>query len=374
VRLLFVTPFYPPDVGGIEKLCAHLASRLRARGDEVRVLTATTDAEARIDDVEGVTVLRANTFKVLSDRDPAGVLRTQRAVNEFVREFDPELVHAHDTPVPLWLYLRGPARSTPLLVTLHNVTSLHQEGMGDAGMRLLRQADWCTAVSQDVVDDIVALEPWVTDRMTLVPNGMAPPGRAPIPIADDAPPQFVCVGRLVPQKGFDRAIRAAARLQDRLPGFGLTFVGDGPERSSLTTLAAELGVERSIEFLGWLEPDRVQDVMHAGVAVVMPSHFEGLPLVAAEAGFAARPVVGTRAPGLSRAVTDGENGLLVDPDDTDALASAMERVARDHVLARALGGAGLARARRDWSLDLCVDRYLAVYDAMPARHRARVVG
>src|SRR5690349_24053359 len=124
---------------------AQIAARLGARGHEVAVLTATVADTPVREEIDGIDVFRANSFRVLGDRDAAGILRTQRAVNDFVRDVAPDVVHAHDTPVPLWLYLRGADHTAPLLVTLHNLMSHHHEGVASAGRQMLGRADWCTA-------------------------------------------------------------------------------------------------------------------------------------------------------------------------------------------------------------------------------------
>ncbi len=97
--------------------------------------------------------------------------------------------------------------------------------------------------------------------------------------------------------------------------------------------------------------------------MVMPSHFEGLPLVALEAAWAGRPVVATRAPGLDEAVVDGETALVVEPGG-GALAFGIERLVTDPALARRLGTGARAFAEREFSLGRCVDAYEALYERL----------
>jgi glycogen(starch) synthase len=264
----------------------------------------------------------------------------------------------------LWLSLRAARhRHPPVVMTLHSVMSVHYAFVGGdlAGLRtVMRESAWLTGVSADVVDDALTIEPSIADRISVLPNGVVLPTEDPAPVAD-GPARLLCLGRLAPQKGFDRAIEAFALLAPRHPDARLLIVGDGPMRGELVALAASRGVAERIEFLGEVDHSRTPELLTSATAVVMPSRFEGLPLVALEAAARARPVVGTHAPGLSLAVDNGVTGILVDGDDHAALADALDSVVRDRDLARALGAAARELAFREFSLSRCVDRYLAVY-------------
>jgi glycosyltransferase involved in cell wall biosynthesis len=345
-------------------LVATLAEQLTVEGHSVRIMTSRLDAGITVGEHHGIPVLGVDSFRILSERDPAGLLRAERAVADFAREFEPQVIHAHDTPPTLWLYLRRkPESSPPVLVTLHNVMSRHVAGSFAAGRDMLVQADWVTGVSQDVVDDVLLIEPSLANRTSLVVNGVLPPTSDVSPVGDGAP-HFLAIGRLVAQKGFDRAIAAVARVLPRRPDVRLTIIGVGGLRRALEDQIAELGVEHAVRLVGSVPHDDIGIHVRDAVALVMPSRFEGLPLVALEAAWAARPVVGTMVPGLSQAVRDGETGLLVPEDDVAALADAIERLAADREFARALGAAARTRAERDWSVAECVKRYTAIYERL----------
>jgi glycogen(starch) synthase len=365
MRILFITPLFLPRLGGLEMLTAELLAGLRSRGHEVSLLTAHLDeAAGGRAVVDGIDVLRSDIHQVLRDRDTAGMLRMRRETWQLVDDFRPDVIHGHDASPNLWLYLRGSRRTRrPVLFTLHNVMSRQYEANpgGVPGLAtMMREVDWVTGVSQDVVDDALALEPSIAARVSIVPNGVAAPPREPVPVPD-GPASFLAVGRLTEQKGFERAIEAVGRLAATRPDLHLTVAGDGPRRAQLEALPAALGITDRVTFLGAVPHDELPALLARSVALVMPSRYEGLPLVALEAAWSARPVVGTTAPGLDRAVTDGETGLLVDGDDPGALAAAIGRLAADRALARRLGAGARRRAEREWSLATCIDRYEAAY-------------
>jgi glycosyltransferase involved in cell wall biosynthesis len=172
---------------------------------------------------------------------------------------------------------------------------------------------------------------------------------------------LLAIARLAPQKGLDLAVRALVRVREAEPRAVLVVLGEGPERGPLERLARELGVADAL-FL----PGRVGDVaalLERAELLVHPARWEGFGLALLEAMLAARPVVAARASSAPELVADGETGLLVPPEDPDALAAAALRVLGDRALAERLGEAGLARARREFSVARMAERTLEVYGA-----------
>ena len=168
---------------------------------------------------------------------------------------------------------------------------------------------------------------------------------------------LLSISRLVPQKGLDVAVRALARVRDEEPRAVLVVLGEGPERERLAGDGVYL-------------PGRVGDVaawLGRAELLVHPARWEGFGLALLEAMLAGKPVVATRVSSIPEIVVDGETGLLVPPDDPDALAAAILRVLRDP---GRLGEAGLARARSEFSVERMSSRTLAVYErALSSRER-----
>lgn len=368
VRVLLLTPLYVPHVGGLEILVRQLAPALVSRGHEVAIVTSHgRESTSGLDNVDGVPVQRVDAHHVVQTQDAAGILRVQLEIRRFVREFDPDVVHSHDAGPILWMYHRVARRNRrPLVVTLHNVMTRKFASALFVLAKLLREADWVTGVSQAVVDDILSYEPSVASRLSVITNGIVPPvlDESPVP---DGPPRLLCIGRLDEQKGFALAIAALARLRERHPSVTLTIAGDGPERSRLIATASELGVDDRVDFLGTVGRDRVATLLRECTVVVMPSRFEGLPLVALEAAWAGRPVVAADSPGLSDAVVPGETALMVPAGDPEALASAIAQLLVDPGRAGTLGRKARALAADRYTLARCVDEYEMVYHRVVGR-------
>jgi colanic acid/amylovoran biosynthesis glycosyltransferase len=150
----------------------------------------------------------------------------------------------------------------------------------------------------------------------------------------------------VPKKGVDLLVRAAATLSERHPDLVVDVVGDGPLRPELTALADSLGLGGRVRFHGPATAAEVQAALVRCRAFVLPCRIDadgdrdGMPTVLVEALARAVPVVSTDVVGIGELVVDGETGLLVPPEDVDALAAALDRLLGDAALAARLGLAG----------------------------------
>jgi len=169
------------------------------------------------------------------------------------------------------------------------------------------------------------------------------------------------IGRLDSQKGYDVLLRSLAASD----GVGCVIVGDGPERERLERLAASLGIAQRVAFEGWQSDAR--DFLTTFDVFVLPSRFEGFPLVLLEAMLAGLPVVATDVGSVAEAVQDGETGLLVPPDDVQALNEALHTLLDDPDLRRKLGDAGRARAL-EFSPARMAREFEALYAEVLGRH------
>jgi glycosyltransferase involved in cell wall biosynthesis len=146
----------------------------------------------------------------------------------------------------------------------------------------------------------------------------------------------VFVGRLTEQKALPVALAAIAEVD----GARLILVGDGPERASLERRVSELGLVDRVQFLGSLPREDALRYLAGARAALLSSAWENLPHAAVEALAVGTPVVSTNVGGVPEVVRDGENGLLVPPNDVAALAAALRAVLTDDDLrARLAAGA-----------------------------------
>jgi glycosyltransferase involved in cell wall biosynthesis len=185
-------------------------------------------------------------------------------------------------------------------------------------------------------------------------------------------------GRLIDGKGVPDFLRAFASLE-RVPAMACV-VGDGPRRSELESLAAELGIAERVLFLGGVPEQRAREVMRASDVIVNPSYTEGLPTSVLEAALMGKAVLATDVGGTREIVSDGESAFLVPARDVSALRARLGQLLADKKLRERLGRAAQneASGRFDW--ETAAHRYrevLATLSAVPeaaAPQRADVSG
>jgi glycosyltransferase involved in cell wall biosynthesis len=151
---------------------------------------------------------------------------------------------------------------------------------------------------------------------------------------------------------------------NRFPQARLSIVGEGPERVHLEEQAASLGLKDSVEFVGRVEPGEVPAVMGQATVVVMPSRVEGFPMRALEAAKMARPVVATPAGGLAEAIIHEQTGLIVEKENSFALAEAVGFLLGHPDVAVRMGQAARSRVLGTFSLKSCVDSYDRLYHTL----------
>jgi glycosyltransferase involved in cell wall biosynthesis len=200
----------------------------------------------------------------------------------------------------------------------------------------IAEARFVATVSDATHADVAQAAP-ADDRakVVVVRNGIDRRRFAPRAEEPRGAPVVLCVSRLVEKKGVDTLIEACARLAARGVDLRLEVMGDGPLRGALEERARALGVAGRVALLGNVDQAAVlAGYRRASVLALACRHAEsgdrdGLPVALVEAMAAGLPVVSTPISGIPEVVRDGESGLLVAPDDADALAGAIGRVLAD---------------------------------------------
>jgi glycosyltransferase involved in cell wall biosynthesis len=180
-------------------------------------------------------------------------------------------------------------------------------------------------------------------------------------------PRILCIGTLHEVKGQRHLIAAARILADRGIPFVLSFVGDGPDRAELETLAASVPAVGRVEFLGQQTRDRIVDLLRTADLLVAPSvptasgKREGIPVVLIEAMASGVAVVASHLSGIPELVEDGMTGLTVPPGDEAGLAAAIGGLLADPERRARLAAAGRARVETDFDLDTNAARLVAMF-------------
>jgi glycosyltransferase involved in cell wall biosynthesis len=220
----------------------------------------------------------------------------------------------------------------------------------------LRQASLVLAISADTSSKLVDVQGVSPERIRLLPFGYRARQSIAVPASHSALrfPRLLSVTRLAATeryKGVDTVIRSLPEVIARYPALRYTVIGSGADQHRLQALAHELGVSDHVCFAGFLPDDELERAYAECDIFVLPSKKEGLGIVYLEAMAHAKAVVAAGVGGVPDVVVDGETGLLIDYDDTAALAQALLTLLADSDLRRRLGDAGLERLRTHFSYE-----------------------
>lgn len=172
-------------------------------------------------------------------------------------------------------------------------------------------------------------------------------------------PTIGMVARFSIHKGHPVLLEAFSKLLSDWPDAKLLIAGDGETRSTLERLASKPGLSDHVTFLGMIRD--VREFLAVIDVFVQPSVAEGLGISAIEAMSMELPVIATRVGGLSEVITDGENGILVEPNDSNALSMALDRILRDSTLRERLKCQARKTAVQKFGLEAMVDQYESLY-------------
>lgn len=363
----------PHNLGGAERFATVVAMKLdRERFDSLVVSTRNSDGPL-VDEV------RAAGIRVVDfDRSSRHDVRSWARLTRFLRRERIDVLHAHKHGSNVAGTIVGRAARVPVVIA-------HEHTWSYEGQRLRvlldreivgRGADAFLAVSREDRRRMIEIEGVRPEKARFLPIGIsAPPPpsgrdlRAELGIPAGAPVVgTVCALRK--QKALDVLVRAAAELAAAFPGLRVLIAGGGREEGQLRALARELGVEDTVQLLGFWPPADVPDLLAALDVAVNTSDFEGSPLGIMEFMEAGLPVVATSVGGVPDLIEDGVHGLLVDRGDHHGVADAVARLLRDPALAGSLAEAGRERRRAEFDVDTTVRNLEQLYVELLERKKS----
>jgi glycosyltransferase involved in cell wall biosynthesis len=289
----------------------------------------------------------------------------------------PDLVHAHFWMSGLAALSATRDLDVPVVQTFHalGVTKRRFQGRQDTSppvrirmeRALARDVDRVIATSTDEATELARLGA-ARSRITVVPSGVdVDQFRPDGPAAERGDrPRVLCIGRLVPRKGFDTVIRALVGV----PRAELVIAGGpaadelagDPEAARLTRLAERFEVADRVRLVGAVARPDVPALLRSADLVVCTPWYEPFGLVPLEAMACGVPVVASAVGGFLDTVVDGATGTLVPPRRPDRLAAAMRRLLAEPFWREAYGTAGVDRARSRYSWNRIAAATLAVYE------------
>jgi glycosyltransferase involved in cell wall biosynthesis len=373
MKILFVTPYYKPSIGGVQQYVESLVEAYKDEHEVVVVTTALSSAQPAHEIVDGVSIYRLPVLFTLANTPYHPRWKTMFKV--IYRTEQPDVINAHG-PVPWFADIAERANKArhPFVLTYHAGSmkkgSLAPDLLIGAYERhvlpkTLRSASRLVAVYPDFLRRILGNS---RELKHITPG---------IDIERFKPEQTVkqhdllFVGRLEQSsawKGVTVAIETIAELEHRGRPTTLAIAGDGDAKAEYIAYARKLGVERSVTFLGALNQDILRDTYFSSKLVILPSttEAESFGMVVAEAGACGVPAIGSNIGGIPHVIDDGTSGLLAEPGNAKAFADTAMLLLDNDRLRATYGAAARRRVVHNFSIDMMCQNIFAVLDA--ARH------
>jgi glycosyltransferase involved in cell wall biosynthesis len=395
------------DAGGQNVHVAALSKQLALAGHAVTVYTRrdSVDAADRVDFAPGVEVVNVTAGPAESISKDQLLPYMGELANGIAADWAqgaPDIVHSH-----FWMsgvaaldavdqLERSGSTRIPVVHTFHalGVVKRRHQGSADTSPRARawlepgvgRDADAIIATCSDEAFELKALgvpskhisvAPCGVDLTLFTPDGDTADTNTE---RRGARHRIVCVGRLVPRKGFDLVIRAMALLADKgeddvelvIVGGAdaASFAGD-PETKRLSELAKELGVDERVHLRGQLPQAHMPAVLRSADLVVCSPWYEPFGIVPLEAMACGVPVVAAAVGGLTDSIVHGVTGLHVPPKDPEAIAEAVCALLGDPERLQAFGAAGRARVESRYSWARVAAETARVYRSTIKQAQAR---
>lgn len=341
MKVLFVTPYFPPHIGGTQQYVFHIAEGLsKIHGWKVVVVTANTlSKHKQREEKDGLTIYRLPFLFTFSNTPihPGWYF----SIKKIIRDEKPDIINAH-APVPYIADIASLACGAfPFILTYHTGPMMRK------GRRL---PDSCIALYERFVLPAVAKRadavictsgyvkktvfPAFIDKTVIISPGvdthLFTPGKQRCAAA------ALFVGSLKKAeryKGLDILLRAIPIIRKRIPLILLTVVGDGDHADEYQRLCNDLRITGNVAFKGSLRGNALVKEYQNASLVVHPSSFDSFPLVLLEAMACGIPVVSTTVGGIPEIITHGKTGLLVPPNNPQLLAEAIVSILSSKTLA-----------------------------------------
>jgi len=400
LRLLYVVSLFPRLS---ETFIVREVATLIAAGADVRILSLRAPSEKLVqpdaklllprvrhplpstqaarERIRGMTAHPLTLSKIMLKivaklyKQPGQVAKSLEAVARglehlpFVREFDPDVIHAHWATYPSTVALAlARLLGKPFSFTCHaNDIFVHDH--------LLREKIESAGIAITISDYNVRwlaehCTPSARDRLHVVHCGVdlaAIPFR-PLSISNREPDLILAVGRLDATKGFDVLLRALALLARTDRRVRCRIIGEGPARSEMMTFIERNGLTNFVKLDGARTQAEVVAALYAAAIFVLPSVItesgdrDGIPVSLMEAMAAGTPSVSTRISGIPELIDEGKEGLLVPERDPAALAHALERLLDDPALAERMALAARAKVERQFDAAMEAHKLLRLFD------------
>lgn len=390
MKILFLSPFDPinADTGPANHLRG-LSKALCKLGCEVHI--SVLEPKNCNCSLNGVQIhylhhVPRSLYVMRFLRGPFTSLSSYREVSNLCREYKIDVVHNQCSASWLYGLIRG--GNMPFVATLHatafgelisrigipltyvggdfvldTVSELWELcwGLIKFGKRAI--ADKFIAVSKALAEEAIRFFNFPRDKVITIHNGIDLSNSATRVREEESEEDIILsVGRLVWRKGYKYLIEAMPKILLEYPAAKLIIVGYGDQRIPLQRYVKKLGINHAVLFLEKVSKETLYSLYHRAKVYVQPSLYEPLGITILEAMSMRKPVIATKVGGIPEIITNGFDGILVEPKNSLQLARVITHVLMDSSLRKKLGDNARKKVEKDFTWELVAKKHLELYN------------
>jgi glycosyltransferase involved in cell wall biosynthesis len=385
MNILYITQFFSPSGGGGEVVFSELVKGMARRGHDVHVICFQL-SNFKDDCLDRVTVHRINPVLENKGGSPPSIRKNISYIvnailkgTKIIRKKKIDIIHTNNfSPVIPGIVL-AKMHKVPVLTTVHVVltTSSPDYWKNWAAQQNISRIssvigprfekftvrlpnDIIHAVSNATREDLLKFS--AKPRIVVIPNG--------IDLTDheilehkkcDYQNYVLFIARLIFYKNLDVVISSFKEVAKKLPDAKLIVVGDGPMRQSWEKMVLELGLNQNIEFTGFVSHEKKFELLSRCSALLVPSPYEGFPMVLLEAFAMSKPVLVADVKPYGEIVQEGIDGFMLPPHDPDRWSERIIHLLSNKNICKNMGGKGRQKVENEFNLNNVVQRMESLY-------------
>lgn len=308
-------------------------------------------------------------------------IRRWRNIKEIIKFINilkkekPSIVHSHLFFATMFAAPLAKLAGVPKVIDTAHLREAWRKGIKKAyfiDRFFYRFTDKIIAVSYAVKDYLIKDKKLPKEKIEVIHNGIdlnkfspeIPNTQYPVPNTSF---RIGVIGRLEPQKGHIYLLKAISLLDGKFNNVKLIIAGDGSLREKLADSVERLAIRDKVEFLGFRKD--IKEIINSLDLVVLPSLYEGLPLIALEAGAMEKPIIVTNVDGSPEAVINNKTGLVVEPKNSNALKEAIQQLLNDRNLIAELGKNARQFIREEFDIKKQLSRTEKLYSSFAKKQK-----
>ncbi len=375
INLVLLTDCLADLAGGAEKQIYELAKGLDKSRYTVTVVSLNCYGQASRSLIESAGC-RLEIFRVVRIYGLTGLIQGFKFFG-FLRENRVDILQTYHFSSDIWGTFWGKLAGVPVIISNRRDMGFWRRGLHVGAYRWVnRRVKKIVGNARSIRTLVMNEEGVPEDKIEIIYNGVDLPqdrvaGFSPDFFKEPGDILIMHVANLKPVKGHTYLLKAFAAVAKEFPNAKLALIGKDEFNGSLQSQVESLGIKDKVFFLG--KRDDVQQLLSLADICVLPSLSEGMSNAILEYMSAGKPVVATNVGGNPELVQDGVNGLLVEKEDADAIKNALLVLIRDKAKCQAMGNAGLARVKAEFSMAAMVGRYDRLFNDLLFKKKIRIL-